>query len=127
MVLDIGNVERIDNPSSEQLSHYLRFMPPTAPFLVLSASDDTFMQATPRGDAYRVEYRTGKRHRFMHVPLDRAVELLNAFRTGDRELDALADWRRLSVFTDSTYPNALWPIVIMILVAAALSLWSALH
>jgi hypothetical protein len=40
MILDVGNVERIENPSAEQVRLCLRLMPPEAPFVILSVPDE---------------------------------------------------------------------------------------
>jgi hypothetical protein len=57
MFLHIGNGERIDNPTPEQIGHHLRNLPGNAPFLILNADDEHFIQATPAGDLFRVEWR----------------------------------------------------------------------
>jgi hypothetical protein len=86
LILEIGAVEKIIDPSAEQISHYLRFMPPTSPFLILSREFNTFMQATPAGDRYRLEYRQDGRQRFVIVPVNEADRLLQLYRADDHPL-----------------------------------------
>jgi hypothetical protein len=83
MFLDVGNLQRIDDPTPEQVAHHLRNLPPDAPFLILNADDEQFIQATPAGAAWRVEWRQGTMQRFVLVSLDRTEEALRAFLRWD--------------------------------------------
>ena len=127
MRLDVGNVECIDAPSAEQVRHFLRFMPPDAAFVVLSAADDSFIQARPDGEGYRVEYRLRRRQHFARVSFEQAVGLFEAFRTGDESFRQAVPWRRLTVMNDPYHPAVLVALVLMLLVAATLGAWSALR
>ena len=71
MFLNVGDRERIDDPTPEQIAHHLRNLPADAPFLILNADDEQFIQTTPAGDVFRVEWRQEATQRFMLVPLDR--------------------------------------------------------
>jgi hypothetical protein len=130
MYLNVGHVERIEDPSADQVAHSLRFLPPAAPFLILSASDHVFIQAMPQGGAYRVEYRAGDHKGFVNVSLEKASELFLGFRGVPESVEAATKWRRISVFNDPTFPNALWPLaVVMIAVIAVVAweLWTFFH
>ena len=41
MTLNVGDVERIDEPSAEQVRHFLRFMPPHSPFITFRGQDSS--------------------------------------------------------------------------------------
>ncbi len=112
MNLEVGNVERIEDPSGEQVDHYLRFMPPHAPFIILTAGENFFMQAIVAEDGYRVEYREGKCQFYANVSLEQASALLEAFRQGDDQFRKMAAWHRLGVLND---PYSLVPVVIVVL------------
>ena len=40
MVLKVGDRQRIDDPTPEQIAHHLRNLPAEAPFLILDADDE---------------------------------------------------------------------------------------
>jgi hypothetical protein len=125
MYFDIGNRQRIDDPTPEQIRHYLRNLPADAPFIILNADEEHFIQAIPAGALFRVEWRQEAQHRFMLVPLDRAEESFMAFRRWDEAgLKAFA-WQRLGLFND---PYRRVVIVACVFLAVALiCLWSALR
>ena len=83
------------------------------------------MQATPRGDAFRVEWRQEAQQRFMLVPVDQAEQSFLAFRRWDEPALQSLPWQRLTLLND---PYRRVMIVLLIFVATALvSLWSALR
>ena len=52
------------------------------PFIILDATDDSFMQAAIYAETaycYRVEYREGDRMHYAEVPLEQAARLMEAF------------------------------------------------
>ena len=125
MFLDIGNGERIDNPTPEQIGHYLRNLPGNAPFLILNADDEHFIQATPAGDLFRVEWRQEAQQWFMVVPLDGAVQSFLAFRSWDEQALKAFAWKRLGLLND---PYRRMVLALLIFVAVALvCLWAALR
>ncbi len=96
----MADQQRIDNPTTAQIGHSLRNLPPDAPFVILNADDEQFIQAMPAGKAYRVEWRQESEQRFMIVSIDRAEEAFAAFgRWDERALQSLP-WRRLTLFND---------------------------
>jgi hypothetical protein len=125
--LDVGNVERIDAPSAEHVRHFLRFMPPDAPYVILAAADDSCIQATPDGEGYRVEYRDGKRQYFALVSYEQAARLFEAYRTGEQSIRQAVPWRRLSVMNDPYHPARLVVLALMLITLAALGVWFALR
>jgi hypothetical protein len=127
VTLEIGNVERIDDPSAQQVDHYLRFMPPHAPFIILTAGENFFMQAAAAENGYRVEYREGKRQFSAKVSLEQASALLDAFRQGDDQFRKLTAWHRLGVLND---PHSSVPVVIVLLLLillVGLQVWNLLR
>ena len=83
MILDVANTKQIENPSAEQVEHYLQRLSSESPFLILDASADCFMQVTLSGiavAAYRVEYREGDRMHYATVTREQAARLIEAFR-----------------------------------------------
>jgi hypothetical protein len=96
MTLEIGDVEKIENPTAEQIRHYLRFMPPTAPFVILSAGETHFMQATPDRDEYRVEFRDERGQSCVVVPYEQAATLFEQYVAGDDGFRSAAAWRRMN-------------------------------
>lgn len=126
--LQVGNVERISGPSAEQVRHYLRFMPPTAPFIILARDEDTFMQATPIGVRYRVEYREQGIQRYLLTSPDEAEKLLESYRVEDASFVHRVAWRRLGFFSDPY--SFMWRAIIFCLIsvaAAAWGIWSLLR
>ena len=126
MMLDVGDVERIEQPSAEQVRHFLRFMPPKSPFVILSASDDSFIQARPHGESYRVEYHQNGRRQFVQMPFEQAVRLFEAFRTGDDSFHHAVAWSRLSVLNDPYHPAVLVVLALLLIAFAVFSIWRAL-
>ena len=124
MTLEIGNVERIENPSPDQVRHFLRFMPASAPYVILSSGDDSFIQAAPDGDDYRVEYRLDGRQYFARVPFEQAAELFEAFRAGDDTYRHAAPWRPLTVMNNPRHPAVLVGLVLIIVLVAVLQIYS---
>ena len=100
MILDIGNLERIENPTAEQIIHYLRHLASDS-FLILDADAQLFIQATlARGGRYRVEWRQEDVQRFAIVPLEQAEALLLAFARWDEAGLEAVKWRRLGLLND---------------------------
>jgi hypothetical protein len=125
MFLDVANRQRIDDPTPEQIAHHLRNLPAAAPYLILIADDEHFVQATPAGDEFRVEWRQEAQQRFMLVSVDRAEESFLAFQRWDEPTLKAFPWRRLSVFNDP-YRRVIIAVAIL-LVIALISLWSTLR
>jgi len=124
MLLCVGNSEQIDNPSEEQVRHFLRYMQPGAPFVILNVDDDHFMQATPDGDVYRVEVRKGKRLFFTHVPVDKAAQLFESFRTDSTAYEQAASWHRLSVLNDRYRVGASILLALVFATVGVMAVWT---
>jgi hypothetical protein len=133
MILDVGNVEQFENPSAEQVKHYLHFMPPESPFVVLSASDDRsaagvrFIQAVPCDRGYHVEYREEGRMYFVEAPLEQAARLFESFRVGDESFKTAVAWRRLRLIGDRVRSVLLVGLLALLLCALGLAVWSAIR
>jgi hypothetical protein len=119
----VGNGQRIDDPTPEQIEHHLGNLSVDAPFLILDADEKCFIQATPRGEGFRVEWRQEAQHRFTQVPVDRAVEAFLAFRRWDEPALKAFPWRRLSVWNDP-YRHVVILLVILVVVTLV-GLWSS--
>ena len=118
-------MERIGSPSAEQIAYCTRHVPPHSPFVILSTADDRrFMQATPAGNGYRVEFREGARRRYAVLAPDPAVALLQAFGRDDGTTVAAAPWHRLTVFND---PYSSAPLLVLLLLAVAACVADALR
>jgi hypothetical protein len=121
MYLDIGNRQCIDEPTVEQIEFHLRHLPAEAPFVILNADEEQFIQAIPAGDVFRVEWRQEAQHRFMLCPIDRAEQAFQAFRHWDETALNEFPWRRLTVFND---PYCRCMVIGLIALAIlVLSLW----
>jgi hypothetical protein len=107
MILNVGNVVRIDNPTPDQVREHLRKLPLAAPFLILSdgADDgDRFIQTRPYSGGYRVEWRDGGSRRNTLVTFERAEELLCAYaRRDESAVRSGADWHAMTWFNDPYY------------------------
>ena len=126
--LHAGNVERISGPSAEQVRHYLRFMPPTSPFIILARDEGTFMQATPIGGRYRVEYREQGVHRYLLTSPDEAGKLLESYRVDDASFVHRVAWRRIGFFSDPhSFMRPAILFCLMGVAAAAWGIWSMLR
>jgi hypothetical protein len=124
MYLTVGNNQRIDEPTAEQIAWHLNHLPSDAPFLILNADAEHFLQATPVGDAVRVEWRQESHQRYMLVTRDQAEQLFDAFRRWDEPSLSAFPWKRLGMLND---PYRRLPFVLFVLAAIALvRLWFAL-
>ena len=95
MRLDLGGQETIDDPTPEQVSHYLRFMPAQSPFIVLEHSEGHFIQATIEDDRYRVDHCEGGSHRYVKADYAKADAMFFAFLNGDTDIREKESWERL--------------------------------
>jgi hypothetical protein len=127
MILDVGNVARIENPSAEQVERYLRLISPQSPFVILSASEERFIQAILCDDGYRVEYREEDRQYFADVPFEQAARLFEAYRVGDTAFKDAAEWRRLTMLNGSHHPAVLIVLIALIICGIAFCVWTSLH
>jgi hypothetical protein len=125
MYLDIANRQRIDDPTPEQIGQSFGSLPADAPFLILNADEEHFIQATPADDGFRVEWRQEAEQRFMIVPTDRALEAFLAFRRWDEPALRAFPWRRLRVWNDPYRYVIVGAAVLMII--ALFRLWSAMR
>ena len=102
MELDLGGIETLDSPTSDDVRHYLRYMPAESPFVILS--DGTgFIQAAHTGAEYRVEYCTGGTdwQYYCLVDYETACELFLAFHAGNTGYRSSVEWRQLK-------PRTIW-------------------
>lgn len=125
MFLDVGNTERIDDPTDDQIADRLRNLPVAAPFAILNADDELYMQTTPEGGGYRVELRQGSATRFAVLTLGQVEALFRAFRRWDAATIEAVQWNRLSAWNDR-YRRLIFVAIGAIVVAAAL-VWSWLR
>jgi hypothetical protein len=125
MFLNIGNLQSIDDPTPEQIAFRLRNLPADAPFLILDADQEHFIQAMPVRGVFRVEWRQEGQQRFMLVPLERAEEALQAFRRWDEPALMAFPWKRLTVFNDP-YRRVIFCFAALALLAVAWAIvrWS---
>ncbi len=88
-------MERIDHPTPEDVRHHLQHLPKDAPFLILSADEELYIQVALFGNGYRVELRQGGVHRYVLVSLAGAEELVQAFLGWDQSQIESVVWTRL--------------------------------
>ena len=104
MYLDVGNRLRIDDPTPEQVAHHLSRLPADAPFLVLNADAEHFVQAaslpSDTTGRLRVEWRQESRQSYMLAPAAGAERALLAFLRWDEPALRAMPWRRLSLWND---------------------------
>lgn len=125
MVLDVGNIERIDDPTDDQIADRLRILPIPAPFAILSADDELYIQTTPADGGYRVELRQGSTTRFAVLTLGQVESLFKAFRRWDEPVIEAVQWKHLTVWNDP-YRGLIF-LMIAVIVIAAVSIWSSLR
>jgi hypothetical protein len=119
MVLEVGNVVRVENPSPEQVRQQLRTLPLEAPLLTLAEDDKAkrFIQTRPYSGGYRVEWRDGSSRRHALVTFDRVEDLLCAYlRRDESAVRKGANWRGVHWFNDP-FP---WLILAAVVSAAIL-------
>jgi hypothetical protein len=122
MKLQVGDKTSIDSPSLEQVRHYLHFMPPQAPFIILSDEADSFIQAAPQGEQYRIEYKDDEHQYATFVTVEKAAELFEAFLVGDASYRLAIRWRRLNAWNDPLNVNAyVWLILLAVVLAVGLN------
>ena len=128
MTLDVGDIDRIDDPTAEQVRQFLRVLPARSPFLILTAADGFFIQATHAdGDAYRVEYRELDRQWHGRVDFDAAVDVFERFRRGDDSFRRVVRWRRLRVWNDPHSPLVVAILAVPMLALAGWGVWEMLR
>lgn len=123
MLLNVGNDQLIEDPTPEQIGRYLRDPPADAPFVILESDHERYVQATPAGDAFRVEWRQETLHRFMLAPADVAEQALLAFRRCDEPALETFPWRRLRPWNDPHRGFAIAAVIAFAILV--LSLWAA--
>jgi len=124
MFLDIGNQQRISDPTMEQVGLSFSNLPADAPFVILDADTEHFIQAMPAGTAWRVEWRQEAEQRFMIVNLDDAEEAFAAFYRWDEAALTSFPWKRLTLWNDPHRQRMFSAITLVIV--GLLSLWRAL-
>lgn len=131
MTLDVGDIDRLDAPTAEQVRQFLRVPPPRAPYLVLTADGGLTMQATlaPPGEHYRVEYRDvdGRRWHAATLDFDAAFDVLERFRRGDASFRRVIAWRRHHAWEDAHSPAVLALVGVPVLALAAWGVWEMLR
>jgi hypothetical protein len=106
MILDIGNVLRVEDPRPDEVRDHLHNLPLEAPFLILSdgQDDQRFIQTRPYSGGYRVEWRDGAERWHALVTLGGAEDLLCAYLRRDKgALHGGAEWRALRWYNDPYY------------------------
>ena len=116
MRLDLGNVQIIQNPSADELRHYLRFMPAEAPFIILEAAQEYFLQATCEWGGYYVEYRENGRAFCATMKYEDAAIAFELFRIGDESFKTAIPWSRKIDF-DNRYTRGGLVLVIAGMIA----------
>lgn len=128
MTLDVGDIDRIDAPTAEQVRQFLRVLPARSPFLILTAADGFFMRATHAdGDDYRVEYREFDADWHATLDYDAAVDALERFRRGDASFRRLIPWRRVRVWNDPHSPLLVAILAVPMLALAGWGVWEMLR
>lgn len=117
MQLELGDVEVIQDPSADDVRHYLRFMPVESPFVILQRKPECFVQAIFEGDNYRVEYRRGESSWFLKARYEIAVEVFLAFLEDENGVREGWEWKKMTVLNTPGHP-AVIILLIVLLVAS---------
>ena len=127
MYLEVGNRLRIDDPTPEQVSHHLSHLPADAPFLILNADAEHFVQATSlpadAGGRLRVEWRQESRQSYMLAPAADAKRALLAFlRWDEAELRTMPS-KGLSLRNDP-YRQLVLAVALVAVIAILRGVWA---
>ncbi len=97
MQLNLGNIERIETPSEDDIRHYLKFMPVESPFVILSNDRDEFIQAIYNGEEFHVEYSldNGVNQFYALVDYETTCNLFLDFSLGQCDYQIAVNWNIL--------------------------------
>ncbi|HUT88109.1 MAG TPA: hypothetical protein VMY37_01310 [Thermoguttaceae bacterium] len=129
MKLDLGGIDAIDNPTADDIHHYLKFMPTESPFVVLS-NGDQFIQSVYQGSDYRVEYKSDDGTQFFATTdYETAVKLFVSFLARDGNYRSAVAWKRLrlSAWTTPNHPCAVSALCVLLIIGIVIAIWSALN
>jgi hypothetical protein len=129
MKLDLGGRDAIEQPTVDDIRHYLKFMPIESPFIVLS-DGDRFIQSVYENRGYRVEYRDDDGRQFYATTeYEPAVTLFVSFLTGDDDYLSAVAWKRLrlSAWTTPNHPYAVGLLCILLVLAVVIAVWHSLN
>lgn len=114
MRLDLGGIEAIDDPTPDQVAHYLQFMPAESPFIVLERREGDFIQALIEEGKYRVEYKENKSQWFVIVGYEKARDLFWCYMDESCELAEATAWTRLTALNTPWHPAAVIGLILLI-------------
>jgi hypothetical protein len=125
MTLDVGNLLRIENPTADVVRQHLRNLSLEAPFMILSADEERFIQAKPHSGDYRVEWHDEGELRHALVTFERAEELLLAFLRRDDAALRGGEWHVLRWFNDPYYGLVATAVLVaaILLIIFAAEVW----
>jgi len=129
MKLDLGGIDVIDEPTAEDIRHYLKFMPAESPFVILSKGDE-FIQSLYENVDYRVEYKDDDgRQYFAATDYETAVTLFESFLAGTEDYRSAVAWKRLhlSAWTTPNRPFAVGLLCVLLVIALVVVMWLALQ
>ena len=129
MELILGDVNTVENPSVDDIRHYLQFMPTECPFVILS-DEEEFIQCVYEDFSYRVEYQNkdGKQY-FTKTDYQMAVQLFLSFLARDNKYRTTVPWQRLklSVWTTPYHPYAIVLLCAILIGFIVLAIWEFLR
>ena len=130
MELDLGGDETVENPSVEDVRHYLKFMPVESPFVILS-DGDAFIQTIHKSTGYRVEYKDGNDVQFYcNADYEFACDLFASFLAGRDDYKTATEWKLLkspSIWTTPNHPVVIIILCVLLLGWIALAVWQAFN
>lgn len=124
MILEIGDADKISDPSAEQLRRGLEQVSTDAPFLVLAKADDEFIQCIDTGVGYRIEHHSAGEAVFTVVPVEKARVLFESYRAGDDRFRTDASWEPFDYRAPKVSPILLIVLGIALLVLIAYGIFS---
>lgn len=135
MELNLGGDETVENPSVEEVRHYLKYMSVESPFVILS-DGDAFIQALHELDEYRVEYKIGECKNgnddqfYCQADYELSCDLFASFLAGRDDYKTATEWKLLKLPSISTTPNPQVVLIILCILGAgfiAIKVWEAFN
>ena len=117
MYLDIGNIDRIDDPSPEQIGYYLRHLPRQSPFLILNADEELYLKR--HQSEANTEWRSAGKTAAVRPALTRPRgRIVSSFPSLGRACNSGSGVASFAVWTDP-FSNAALCVVLCLAVVLA--------
>ncbi len=122
MKLSLGELETISDPTPEQVSHYLQFMPAESPFIILESQENHFIQAIVEDGSYRVEYKDGRSQWFVKADYAKARELFWCFMDQACDISRADEWKKLTALNTPGHPAVVILLIILTIAGIVLGI-----